>query len=151
MHIHVSMHIHYNSCLFLCVFISLHIHFYAYPLQCIFILMHIDCNAYSCSCIFIFIHIHLYAYSHPAIALSIYATAQAIRQTDIHRQKTHRRRQTRTDNSYDYRRYYRIKYRLYMATDCRVDSTINFVNACVVVTSDIAKQYFTALHGESSK
>ena len=79
MHIHVSMHIHYNAysflCIFIsmqCIFISMHIHCYAYSLACIFMSMHIHFNAYSFLCIFISMHIHCHAYSFTYVFMYLY-------------------------------------------------------------------------------
>ena len=71
-------------------------------------------------------------------------------------------RDTQTENAqdrhvqihrYDYRRYYMTEYRLYVTTDCLVDSTINsmIVESFVVVITRIAKQYFTRLYCDRSK
>ena len=97
--------------------------------------MHIHFYAYSLPCISISIDINLYAYSHPDIALSLYKLQP----------KPYTDRDTQTEDAqdrhvqihrYDYRRYYMTEYRLYVTTDCLVDSTINsmIVESFVVAT-----------------
>ena len=145
MHIHVSMHIHYNAYSFLCIFISM---------QCIFISMHIHYHAYPFSCIFISIHIQIYTYSRPCIFTSLCPyklQPKPYTERDIQTEDAQDRHVQ--IHRYDYRRYYMTEYRLYVTTDYLVISTINtvIVESFVVVITRIAKQYFTRLYCDSSK
>ena len=75
-------------------------------------------------------------------------------QTEIHRQRIHTTHDRHVQiHRYDYRRYYMTEYRLYIITDCLVDSTLNsmIVESFVVVRTRIAKQYFTRLYCDRSK
>ena len=136
----------------------MHIHFYAYSFLCIFITMHIHCHAYSFLSIFITMHIHFYTYSsmhiHDLTSPYLYKLLPKPfdRRTYTDRERTEEDRHVQI-HTYDYRIYYRTESLLYVTTDYLVDSTINSVNAnsFVVVTSHIAKQYFTRLHCDSSK
>ena len=135
MHIHISTHIHYPAYSLSCIFITIHINFYAYSFLHIFISLHI--------------HILTSPYLYKLLPKPF------DRQVHIDRERTEGDRH-RQIHIYDYTRYYRAECWLYI--DYRLSQwfytiTINavIVYLCLVIISNIAKQYFTRLHYDSSK